>query len=231
METRFTVNGRRIVATTEQVETALRDVEPQKVRVHSVEIGGKVYPVRQALAVAFGLNISECFPHVASRVFRQLGFKVSVSLRRPKPRRTRTSLREFFPHRSPEFGPVVDEFLEFEPLHLQWFQWERWEDLAEHGAGIIDLPFRKAGVYEAKYEGQEERLTIGRASNLHQRVLHGLVWGTSQHTAGRKIREQEDVSRIVVRWAVTDRPAAAEEELHRRHLAQFSRLPKYTLRT
>ena len=27
------------------------------------------------------------------------------------------------------------------------------------------------------------------------------------------------------------RPAAVEEELHRRHIAQFGRLPKYTVRT
>ena len=36
---------------------------------------------------------------------------------------------------------------------------------------------------------------------------------------------------VEVRWAETDRPAAAEEELHRRHRERFGRLPRYTFFT
>jgi hypothetical protein len=231
MESRFTVSGRRMVATTEQVERALRDVTPKKIRVHGVEIGARVYPVRQALAVACGLDPKECFPHVASRVFRQLGFRVFARPRRPRRKITRRELTEALPHRGVEFGPVEFERLDLPPLTLLWYRWERWEDLVEYGSAIVILPSRKCGVYEVKLAGSEERLAIGRAANLRSRILHGLVWGTSEHTAGRKIRENEDLSRLYVRWAVTDRPAAAEEELHRRHLEKFGRLPKYTLRT
>ena len=231
MECRFTVQGRRIVATPEQVEAALRDVTPDRVYVHSVEVGGRVYPVRQALAVAFGLNRTDCYPHVACRVFQQLGFRVAATTRRPRRKGTRARLREALPDRSQEIGPVEDELLELPPIQLPWSRWERWQDLADHGTAVIDLPRGTPGVYEARMKESEERLTIGRASDLRTRILHALVRGVWSHPAGDKIREQEDLDRVLVRWAVTDRPAAVEEELHRRHTATFGRLPKYTLYT
>jgi len=228
MESRFTVNGRRLVAMREQVETALRDVPPDRVCVHAVEIGGKLYPVRQALAVACGLNRMDCFPQVASRVFRQLGFKVFATAQRPRPRGTVAGLRKALPHRSPEIGPQDMQVLELPPMVLWWSRWECWEDVTEHGVAILDLPLRKPGVYEAKLRGSEERLSIGKASDLRTRVLHGLVRGTSSHPSGRKIRDREDLRHVLVRWALTDRPSAAQEELHRLHLATFARLPKHT---
>lgn len=231
MECRFTVRGRRIVATAEQVEAALRDVTPDKVYVYSVEVGGRVYPITQALAVAFGLKRADCSPRVACRVFRQLGFPVAASSRRFRRTGTRARLREALPDRTPEIGPVENGFLELPRIHLAWSRWERWEDVAEHGIAIIDLPRHTPGVYEARLKDSEERLTIGRASDLRIRLLHVLIWGNGPHPAGEKIREHEDLSQVLVRWAATDRPAAAEEELHRRHIATFGHLPKYTSRT
>lgn len=89
------------------------------------------------------------------------------------------------------------------------------------------------GVYEVKYIDSEERLTIGRASDLRMRIKQGLVKGKVPHSAGEKIREneKENLSRIVVRWAITDRPATVEEELHKRYEAEFGKLPKYTEHT
>jgi len=231
MACRFTVNGRRIVATAAKVEAALRNVKPDPVRVHAVEIGGKLYPVAQALAVAFGLDRARCYGNVASRVFRELGFKVSATARRPKPWGTVAGLRQALPHRTREIGPEEEEALELPPILLEWSRWERWDDIAEYGLAFLDLPRGKPGVYEARLQGSEERLTIGRASNLRHRILNGLIRGHASHPAGGKIRDQEDVHQVLIRWAVTDRPAAAEEELHRRHLARFGHLPKYTLRT
>ena len=43
--------------------------------------------------------------------------------------------------------------------------------------------------------------------------------------------ENLDFSKIVVRWAVTDRPSATEEDLHKRHVEKHGRLPKYVKRT
>ena len=74
-------------------------------------------------------------------------------------------------------------------------------------------------------------LYIGRASDLKSRICYGLISGTAQHTSGRKIRENEDLTKVHVRWAVTDRPAAAEDALHKAHVALFGHLPKYVTRT
>jgi len=63
------------------------------------------------------------------------------------------------------------------------------------------------------------------------RVRQGLVKSKISHSAGEKIRANEDTSRIVVRWATTNRPAAVEEELHKRHLNKFGKLPKYVEHT
>jgi hypothetical protein len=76
-----------------------------------------------------------------------------------------------------------------------------------------------------------ERLHIGRTGNLRMRIRQGLVKGATPHSTGKRIRQEEEVSRLVVRWAVTERPAAGEEELHRLYRQQFGRLPKYTLLT
>lgn len=89
-----------------------------------------------------------------------------------------------------------------------------------------------SGVYEVRVIGTEEwRLTIGKASNLRHRIKQGLVKGIAKHSSGTRIRATEDVSRIEVRWACTDRPCAAEEELHKQYERTFGGLPKYTLCT
>jgi len=64
------------------------------------------------------------------------------------------------------------------------------------------------------------------------RVKQGLVKGKIPHSTGKRMRDDGlDFSKVVVRWAATDRPSAAEEELHRRHVREFERLPKYVKRT
>ncbi len=116
------------------------------------------------------------------------------------------------------------------PLLLRWSNWTAWNDLwvdSRSESGVL-IPNGEPGVYEVRRADVEERLTIGRASNLRMRVRQGLVKGKTPHSAGAKIRESEDLARLLVRWAVTDRPAAVEEELHRQHIERFGRLPKYT---
>jgi excinuclease UvrABC nuclease subunit len=116
---------------------------------------------------------------------------------------------------------------------LKWSEWVAWKDLVEdarQGSGV-KVPNKSPGVYEVKYTNADERLTIGKASNLRMRIKQGLVKGKSPHLAGKKIRAEEDLSRIMVRWAVTDRPAAVEEELHKRHQAKFGSLPRYVKHT
>lgn len=63
------------------------------------------------------------------------------------------------------------------------------------------------------------------------RVRQGLVKGKLPHPGGARIRAEQDVARLVVRWARTGRPAAAEEELHRAYTLKFGRLPEYVRNT
>ncbi len=112
---------------------------------------------------------------------------------------------------------------------LEWSAWVAWGDLevdARYGNGV-KVPNGEPGVYEVKHRDSEERLTVGKASDLRMRIKQGLVKGKTPHSAGEKIRANEDTSSIVVRWAVTSRPAAVEEELHRRYQSRFGTLPKY----
>lgn len=124
-----------------------------------------------------------------------------------------------------------DDIIDVPRITLNWSPWYLWEQVAlSVRDGGVSVPFA-AGVYEARYVDQDERLTIGKASRLRMRVKQGLVRGKLQHPAGIRIRQREDTTRIVVRWAVVDRRAAVEEELHHRHRAQFGRLPRYTFFT
>lgn len=120
--------------------------------------------------------------------------------------------------------------IEIPAITLYWSEWHTWADLARdarsdpQGIRVPDGP----GVYEARIDDQHVRLTIGRAANLRMRLKQGLVKGKVPHLAGRRIEGQEDVARILVRFAETDFPAAVEEQLHQRHVAAFGHLPKYT---
>jgi hypothetical protein len=62
----------------------------------------------------------------------------------------------------------------------------------------------------------------------YKRIIRALILGKLKHSTGKKIRANEELLKLVVRWAETDRPAAVEEELHRRYRAKFGELPKYT---
>jgi hypothetical protein len=122
---------------------------------------------------------------------------------------------------------MEEETINIPPITLKWSDWVHWDEIKKDARkGGIKIPNKKLGVYEVKYKDSEERLTTGKASDLRMRVRQGLVKGKTPHSAGEKIRAKEDTSRIVVRWAITDRPAAVEEELHKRHLNKFGKLPK-----
>ncbi len=113
---------------------------------------------------------------------------------------------------------------------LSWSDWTKWDEIingARNNDGV-NIPNGKPGVYEVRFNDHDERLHIGRASDLRMRVRQGLVKGKVPHSSGAKIRDNEDTSKIVVRWAETDRPAAVEEELHRLYKLKFSCMPKYT---
>lgn len=114
---------------------------------------------------------------------------------------------------------------------LEWSDWKPWNDFKiDVRQGGVRIP-KHPGVYEVKYMDSDERLTIGKTSDLNYRVKQALVKGQFPHSTGERIRESEDVEKLLIRWAVTDRPAAVEEELYRLYQEEYGRLPKYTIST
>jgi hypothetical protein len=117
---------------------------------------------------------------------------------------------------------------------LNWTDWVPWKDIEkgkEDGGVKID---NEPGVYEVKFTDVEDSLTIGKTANLNKRIIRGLVLGRLPHSSGIKIREdinnrKIDPSKIIIRWAKTNRPAAAEEELHYRVKGElkYGTLPSY----
>ncbi len=125
-----------------------------------------------------------------------------------------------------------EEVIRIPTIRLQWSGWFHWAELKiDARSGGVRIPNGEPGVYEARHEAENDRLTIGRTTDLRFRIRQGLVKGKTGHSAGESIRDEEDTSTIVVRWARTDRPATVEEELHRRHVEKFGRLPRYVQHT
>ncbi len=117
-------------------------------------------------------------------------------------------------------------------ITLRWSDRVPWSDLLiDNRGGLgVAIPNQIPGVYEVKYADRDgdERLYIGKAADLRMHVRQGLVKGKIPHPGGKNIRDTEDVSRLVVHWAATNRPAAAEEELRQAHRSKFGTLPTYT---
>jgi len=133
---------------------------------------------------------------------------------------------------------VVINYIDREEINLstiilEWSDWVPWNDLkidarSPRGITIPDEP----GVYEVKYiQDDDKRVDIGRTSSLRMRIKQGLIKGKSPHSTGERLRGQVDVSKLVVRWALTERPCAVEEELHIRYKKKFGKLPEHTMRT
>jgi len=118
-------------------------------------------------------------------------------------------------------------------IKLEWVDWATWTDLQRSTANVYG---KETGVYEVKYRDLDDsapRLHIGRAGNKQslQSRIRAMVKGENGHSTGKRICVQENIANLVVRWARTDRPAAAEEELHRLHKQKHGNLPKYDQHT
>lgn len=126
----------------------------------------------------------------------------------------------------------MTEIQEIHPdIVLEWSDWYSWEDIeipnwGGRGREGVYIPNRAPGVYEVRYVDADERLAIGETMDLRGRIRQALVKGKRPHAAGKRIRANEDISKIVVRWAVTDKHKEAEAALKGMHVATFGRLPK-----
>ncbi len=233
MEFDFIVKGRTHHASPERIIDALRDVPPEPPTPYMVVVEGTPYPLVQVIVDTFGVGRGDFAARTMANMLTRLGFEVReggpMASRPHKPPQKKKRLvrrvdtRDWLP-------PQV---LEIPEIVLQWSHYERWEDIANppEDDRPLDLPPAQPGVYEVTGKGEYRALYIGRARDLHDRITNALVKGTLPHHAGLKIRENENLADLEVRWAVTDRPAAAEEELHRQHREMFDCLPLYTSHT
>lgn len=74
MQARFTIGGRRLDLTTDQVERAMRGVQPETIRKHLVELNETVFPPKQVLATVTGWERLSFTTQEAQRVLKGLGF-------------------------------------------------------------------------------------------------------------------------------------------------------------
>ncbi|MXY46368.1 MAG: hypothetical protein F4Y44_05160 [Chloroflexi bacterium] len=127
--------------------------------------------------------------------------------------------------------------IQIPPIALDWSYWHSWWDVerdARHDGVVV--PNKQPGVYEVMLDDvRKTLLAIGRTNDLRMRIKQGLVRGKTPHSVGKRIRADIKDGRVCasdigIRWAVTDRPAAVAEELHRRYKARFGELPKYNMR-
>lgn len=72
----FRLGGRDIDLTATAVHAAVRGVEPEPVRLHAVRIAGGIFPVKQVVALATGLDRLDFTTVNARRVLQRLGFEV-----------------------------------------------------------------------------------------------------------------------------------------------------------
>ncbi len=70
----FTIGGAVFSLTREEVERKLKGINPEVVHQVYVEVNGRKYPVKQALAEVIGLMRSGFTTQDAVRVFRRLSF-------------------------------------------------------------------------------------------------------------------------------------------------------------
>ncbi len=113
----------------------------------------------------------------------------------------------------------IDVTIEWSP-DRPWHSIER-QDLPEE-PGVYE-------VYDAASDVDAPALHIGLSKNLRNRIWDMIQNRT--HSTASRIHEQEDISKLLVRWALTDRPKAVEEELHRLHVEFHGSLPTHDLQT
>ncbi len=75
-EIHFTLNGEPLGLRHEDVERAMRGVEPERIQSHAVEVGGRIYPVKQVFEAATGTDRADFISHTARRHLKSLGFRL-----------------------------------------------------------------------------------------------------------------------------------------------------------
>ncbi len=124
---------------------------------------------------------------------------------------------------------MVKQEIKIPKIVLEWTEWTNFESIENIDKDLLP---KKEGVYEVKLKQDDIMLTIGKSTNLRKRIRRGLVLGKVSHSTGKLIRKNEDISDVVVRWALTEKCCAVEEELHTQYKRDHNnQLPRYTKRT
>ena len=123
----------------------------------------------------------------------------------------------------------MPQIINIERIILDWSEWYTFN----HILANIGLIPNVSGVYEVIEPGKECRLTIGESCELRRRIRTQLIKGSS-HSAGEDIKqnfEPAEHSNLLVRWALTNRRACVQEELHRLYQQKHHCMPRFTDRT
>ena len=113
---------------------------------------------------------------------------------------------------------------------VKWSPWYTWRalevDRRKHGT---ELPYDKRGVYMVRKKGSDKRLFIGWSDKDLGRMIQECLHGRKDRPslAGNRLRENEDLSKLEIRWVETERPLAVWEDLVKQHITEHSFFPKY----
>lgn len=72
----WVISGERVSLSQEDVIRRLRGVTPGTVHEHAVEVGGVLYPVKEAFSLLSGIDVLDFNTNQARAVFKKLGLKV-----------------------------------------------------------------------------------------------------------------------------------------------------------
>jgi hypothetical protein len=72
----FLLNGQRLGLSRQQVAERLKGERPEPIQTWAVEVEGRLFPVKQALAIATGTSRGDFISHRARDLLRRLGFRV-----------------------------------------------------------------------------------------------------------------------------------------------------------
>ena len=72
----MTISGKPVRLSREQVIRSLKDIPPERLQIHAVEVEGRRFPVKQAFALTTGEDLLDFTTTEARRALKKLGFEV-----------------------------------------------------------------------------------------------------------------------------------------------------------
>lgn len=76
-ELTFTLRGKTYTLSRRDVSTAMKGVDPEVIRIHSVRVNGRDYPVKQVIDATLRLDRLDFTAQDARSILKRLGFEVT----------------------------------------------------------------------------------------------------------------------------------------------------------